>query len=103
MAVMPNSRMVGIRRSDAADAEGNDGGARRFQHRMIGIAAHPHLIIEAMHDAMAGAQARRASSRARRHRPTAMHRIATSAIFMAVPVEPEVRWTRDTASGFEAR
>ena len=37
-----------------ADPEGHDGGARRLQRRMVGVAAHPQPIVEAMDDAMAG-------------------------------------------------
>ena len=50
-AKLANGRDQALR---AADPEGNDGGAGRFEHGVIGIAPHPHLIIEAMDDAMAG-------------------------------------------------
>ena len=87
----------------SADAERDDRRAGRFEHRMIGIAAHPHLIVQAMHDAMAGPEARKAAWRARRPSAQIMASCAESAMFMALPVEPEVRWTRETFSGADAR
>ena len=85
-----------------ADAERHDGGARRFERRVIGIAAHPQAVIEAMDDAMARPEpARRMGARADHRRLLGI--FGDSARFIAVPVVPEVRWTRATLASGAAR
>ena len=42
-----------------ADPERHDSRASRLQRRVVGVAAHPQPVVQAMHDAIAGSEARR--------------------------------------------